>query len=265
MEKEVKCKDGDLEFVVKIVRPNKKILNQARLVYNKTFNEAVIQGSCFAEKMNVHLKEQGLWDDKKDAKYKETVNKINSLVNTLEEGGISLKKGKEIALEIRKARDELQDMIMSTQKFKDNCAEGVATDAQFDYLVSACSYRDNNLIWPTVDDYYADSEKEWAEQVAAELANIIYGLDPNFEQNLPENKFLVKYKLVDKDLNFVNKDGHRTDRDGRLIDEKGRYIKYDEEGNVIFININGKEVDEDGNLKVKTMPFLDDDGNPIEV
>ena len=58
---------------------------------------------------------------------------------------------------------------------------------------------------------------------------MMYGLDEDFEKGLPENEFLVKYKLADESLRLIDKQGRFVTRDGQLIDEFGFIV--DEEGN----------------------------------
>jgi hypothetical protein len=119
-------------------------------------------------------------------------------------------------------------------------------------------------------------------EASSQLANMIYGLDPKYVDNLEENKFLKEFKFVNEDLQFIDKEGHLVDAEGRLINEDGRYIAYrTEEGrknkdpdDVYFVNRKGEEVvcitNEDGEedwvkLELKERkPFLDDDGKPID-
>ena len=68
---------------------------------------------------------------------------------------------------------------------------------------------------------------------------MLYDLDPNYDNNLPENKFLKDYSFVNEDLRLVNDDGHLVDSQGRLINEEGRFIAYDDKGEEYFIDIDG--------------------------
>jgi len=106
------------------------------------------------------------------------------------------------------------------------------------------------------------------------LANKIYEIDPNYDKNLTENKFLVNYNFAqyDEDNNafpLVNNDGHliALDEDGteRLINEQGRYIAYHEDGSEYFVNLDGEEINEDGDKVVQFSPFLDDEGKDVPV
>ena len=88
---------------------------------------------------------------------------------------------------------------------------------------------------------------------------MLFGLDKDYENTLPENKFLKKYKFVDDKLRFIDKKGRLIDSEGRLIDESGRFI--DENGN--FVDKYGNKVDAEGDYVVEPEPFLDENGKPI--
>jgi hypothetical protein len=121
-------------------------------------------------------------------------------------------------------------------------------------------YKDNdNKYFKSLEDYLNKADDPVALLGAQNLANMIYGLDNNFEKNLPENKFLHKYKFVDDKLRLIDKRGRLVDQDGRLVDEEGRFI--DEEGN--FVDKEGNRVDPKGEYLFEAEPFLDDEGKPI--
>ena len=159
-----------------------------------------------------------------------------------------------------------------------NSAEGQADNARFSALVRLCIFDPtNNKPYfdtgkPAEDEktYDAQADQPWVVEAAAELANMIYGLDPNYDKNLPENEFLREWKFINDKLDFINKDGHPVDSEGRLVDENNRYIAYHNDEayknrdaeQSYFINIDGDKVDKDGE-KLGKKAFLDDDGNPI--
>jgi hypothetical protein len=111
-----------------------------------------------------------------------------------------------------------------------------------------------------MEDYINRATDPIAIVGAQNLANMMYGLDSNYESNLPENKFLKKYKFVDDKLRLIDNKGRLVDEEGRLIDENNRFIN--EAGQ--YVDKFGSVVDVDGNYVVDFKPFLDDDGNPIQ-
>ena len=108
-------------------------------------------------------------------------------------------------------------------------------------------------------DYLKRSSEPISVLAAQHLASMIYGLDSDYEEKLPENKFLTKYKFIDNNLRLINKEGHLIDENGKLIDESGRYVN--EKGE--FVDKNGNLVTEKGDYVLEFQPFLDDEGKPI--
>jgi hypothetical protein len=158
-------------------------------------------------------------------------------------------------------RDEIRDLISVRTSLDNHSAEGQADNARFNYLVSVCVvYNDTKQpYFRDMEDYLNRAGESIALLGAQNLANMLYGLDNDYENGLPENKFLKKYHFVDDKLRLIDKKGRLIDVDGRLIDESGRFI--DEEGN--FVDKYGNRVNLEGDYVVETKPFLDDNGNPI--
>ncbi len=247
------------EFIVK--NPSFKDQREAQKIYNQAFSDAVKSGCIVRGRLNDLLKEQGLWDDAKEMRLNTLQHEILGHEQTLAKGGISLQRARGVAMEMRKIREDLRELISSRTNLDNNTAEGQADNARFNYLVSACLvYSDNKKSYfSSYEDYLNRSADPVAIKAAQLLATRLYGLDDSYEQNLPENKFLKEYKFVDKNLRFINKEGKLTDSDGRLVDENGRYVN--EEGD--FVDKEGKRVDNEGEYLVEFKPFLDEDGAPV--
>lgn len=252
--------DGvEKEFEIKAV----SLVDQreAQKVYNQAFSDAVKSGSIVRARLDDLLKEQGLWDDNKQASFVALQKKIGENEKILSKGGISLKQAKGVALNIKKLREEMRTLIAVKTELDSHTAEGQADNARFNFLVSACVvYKDTKQrYFKSYEDYMNRSSELVAILGAQKTAYIMYGLDSNFEKNLPENKFLIKYKLVNEQLEYVDSQGRLTDEEGRLIDENGRFIN--EQGQ--FVDRNGNLVDNSGEPVVEFEPFLDEDGKPI--
>jgi hypothetical protein len=79
-------------------------------------------------------------------------------------------------------------------------------------------------------------------------AETVFGFDPEFEKNLPENKWLLKYKFIDSELNYIDrKTGEYVDKSGKTL------IQRAEEAVKELASINGDIIEE--------APFIDDDTN----
>lgn len=162
---------------------------------------------------------------------------------------------------MRTKRLEFRELIAERSSMDGNTAEGQADNARFNHLASVCIVKEgtNTSYFPNMDEYENGAANPFVVEAAGQLANMMYGLDPSYEKNLPENKFLTNYKFADSELRLLNSDGHPIDEEGRLINEDGNFV--DKDGNLV--DIEGNAVDSEGEYIVDTKPFLDDDGNPV--
>lgn len=234
---------------------------EATKVYNQSFSEALKAKAVVRAKLDDLLVEQGLWDGVKQAKFTELQAKILDGERKLAKGGISLSDAKDIALDMKKTREDLRDLISVKTNLDTHTAEGQADNARFNYLVSACTvYSDSKQpYFKSYEDYNNKSSDPVAILAAQNLAGMLYGLDNDYEEKLPENKFLKQYRFVDEKLRLINKEGKLVDEQGRLIDENGRFIN--EKGE--FVDKDGNLVNNEGDYIVEFSPFLDDEGKPV--
>jgi hypothetical protein len=251
----------DKEKTILVRSPSLDDQREGQKAYNQAFTDAVKSNSVVRAKLDDLLESQGLWNDEKQAQFTLLQKQIADGEKRLQKGGFSLNEAKDLAVKIKGFRDEIRDLISVRTSLDNHSAEGQADNARFNYLVSACVvYNDTKeKVFTNLADYIDRSAENVAIEGAQILANMLYGLDNNYETNLPENKFLKKYKFVDEELRFVDKKGRLIDSEGRLIDEDNRYI--DEEGN--FVDKYGTKLKDDGEYDLDSQPFLDEDGNPI--
>ena len=252
--------DGvEKEFEIKAASLNEQ--REAQKIYNQAFSDAVKSGSIVRAKLDDLLKDQNLWDEKKQIEFVTIQKELTDKDKQLSKGGISLKKAKLIAIEMKKLREDLRELISVKSNLDTHTAEGQADNARFNYLVSVCVvYKDTKKpYFSGYDDYINRSIETVALIGAQKMASLMYGLDSDFEKKLPENKFLLKYKLVNDKLEYVDEKGRPVDQDGRLINKDGRFIN--EEGK--FVDQDGNLVNDSGDYVIAFEPFLDDDGNPI--
>lgn len=241
--------------------PSLQDQREATKVYNQTFSEALKARAVVRAKLDDILVEQGLWDANKQAQFTRYQSDILDGEKKLAKGGISLSEAKQVALDMRKNRAELRDLIAVKTNLDTHTAEGQADNARFNYLVSVCTvYNDSKeQYFKSYEEYLNRSSDPIAILAAQNLAGMLYGLENDYEEKLPENKFLKQYKFVDDRLRLVNKDGKLVDEKGRLVDDNGRFIN--DKGQ--FIDKDGNLVDLDGDYVVEFKPFLDDEGKPV--
>ena len=273
----------DKAVKVLLKTPAAKEYRDSQVEYNKAFRKALDSGALLRQKLSDYMKQQGIWDDEKQKVNDDFVNKIQSKEELLKGGGIKLSEAKEIALELRVLRADFREFLSERNTLDQNSAEGQADNARFSELVRLCMLNPNTKepYFPTQKDYDESADQPWVIEAASELAGMIYGLDPDYDNKLTENKFLKEFDFVNEDLRLVNEAGHLVDAEGRLINEEGRFVAYktpeaeknQDEEQLYYVNRDGEEVvkivDEDGTENwvkaslAERKPFLDDDGNPI--
>jgi hypothetical protein len=241
-------------------RPNYEERREGQKVYNRAFNDAIQSKATLRIKLNDVLEEQGLWSKEKQRKFDTLREEVLNLERRLQAGGMKLAEGRAIALQIKKLRNDIFNLTLPRIEVDAHTAERQSEDSRFNYFASKCSfYKDDTPAFANLDDYLNQGTEDYAIACAEKLAKLLYNADDKYEDNLPENKFLKKFKFIDIKGRLINKDGHLVDEDNRLVNEDGRYVN--EKGELV--DIHGRKVDQDGNFVVEFSPFLDDDGNPI--
>lgn len=250
MMKKIEFEIGDSRYFIQI---SNEVLNKAKLVQNKAFKEALESGALLRQGLMKYMKEQGVWDDKKEKEYEDYVLKIAQLENKLSGGKMKVSEGKSIALELSKARANFRQLIAERNMMDSNTAEGQADNAKFNYMLSASvySYDTQKPVFSSVEDYLNSGSTELAMAIAGKFAAHLYGIDDDYENSLVETKFLKRFKLIDDKGRFLNKEGKLVDVDGHPVDEDGYRIDGE-----------GKRVDLDGNpiskSDIETVEFEED-------
>lgn len=258
---EVKLQEDGQEKIVNILvrKPNNALISQAQKVSAKVWTECTRDGIMTKKELEKFMKANDIWNDDKDVEQKKITEEINRLERQLYVGDsrkrLSKSEGKRIAIEMRKKRIELRDLISERMSFEQNTAEAIADNARFDFLVANCTYDENGQkVYKDLEDYTEKADGQLAFSAATALAQMMYSVDKDFEAKLPENKFLKMFNFVNEDLSLVNQDGQTVDVEGRSIDDSGYYL-----------NKDGKRVDKEGNLLdeeghyVLSVEYVDDD------
>lgn len=238
----VKEDDSKEKVSIYVVRPSNITIKNADRYRAKTWNQCITDGVLTKKELSKLMYDRGIWNEDKDDQEKDIIDQIQALERKLYLGGgdkkRKLSEGQAIAIEMRKLRGKLRELISERLSLEENTAEALADNAKFDYFVADCTfYANGQKVYKDVDDYNQKSSNEIAFAAASALAEMMYQIDSKFEENLPENKFLKTFNLVNEELSLVNKEGFRVDSEGRKVNELGYYI--DE---------NGSRVDKDGNL-----------------
>jgi len=253
-----------------ILSPTSKINEDASMEYNRVFSKSLRNGALLRESLDSFMRDQGLWDDQRETEYNKLLLEIGDKEKILKLGGIKLSEAKDIALDIKIARNLVRTMIEHRNSLDVNTAQGQAENARFNYLLINCLvYNDKTdadgkfeRVYKTNDDFSSDDggENSVAALAAERFAEFYFGLEKDYESTLVENKFLEEHDFSDKKQFLLDDQGRRVDFQGRLIDEDFRYINEDGE----YVDINGDRIDENGEpIAERIKPFLDEDGKAI--
>lgn len=256
-EKVFKVKVNDAEIELKSVSPTVEQKKAANLVRNKVFKEQLTDdGAILRIKLNDYLRKQKLWDDEKQFQYDGIIKRIREGEQRLLQGAKFLKSVDEaakLAFEIKGLRRELNELISVRNSIDNITVDAQADDAYFNYLVSACTVYNSNSkpYFSSYNDYLNKGGDEATQKAALMFAELFYGINDDYENNLTENKFLKKWKFIDEKGRRLNKDGKLIDEDGKLVDEEGYYVNENNER----VDKDGNRVDNDGNWILEYVPF----------
>jgi hypothetical protein len=256
---ESKDSDGN-EIVVYATRPTPEETAAAQMESNKMFKQALLNGAMVRKTLEAELEKQGIWNPEKQKKLEGYNAEIREHLTALKAGGIKLSEARDLAIKVRIARMEALSLSAERTEYDSYTAEAQAEAAKIDYLTSVCiKDAEGKPIFEDAEAYREKQFEPYVAEAAGKLVNLIYGVEDGWEADLPENKFLKKYKFVDDKMRLV-KDGHYITVDGKRVNENFQYV--DDDGNIT--DADGNRIDDDGLPLVETAPFLDDDGNPIE-
>jgi hypothetical protein len=261
---DVKLEDGTVKKVL-VKKPSNKLLSDAQLLGAKVWTNCTRDGIMTKKELEVFMRNRNIWDSEKDQQQQALVDSISNLERELAlgtDGKLTKKRGKEIAISMRRLRLMLRNLISERLSLEQNTAEALSENAKFDFLVANCVYLEdgNTKVYNSLEDYSAKADDEVAYASANALAQMMYSIDKEFEEKLPENKFLKKFNFVNSDLSLVDAENNLVDIDGKRIDNEGYYLN--EEGN--RVDLEGHVLDADGALALQA-EYVDDESEEVSI
>jgi len=244
-------KDGK-EVILAAVRPNQEVKHQAEMEYAKAWSKYVRDGLILESTLWDHLRKQNIWDNEKqnrldeiDKRLNENQDKLPDEKGKVKQKGVTLSQAREAAIQMRIDRVQRVNLLREVTRLTSNTCEGMANNDKFNYLVSKCIVTGdtNNPYFLSLKDYLDRANDPTSEKAAQEFATLYYNHDPDFDKNLPENQFLLKYKMCRGDLSLVDKDGNLVDIVGNKVDENGFVIEAPK------VDVETFEIEDDWNPK----------------
>lgn len=259
------------DMEISVLAPGAKIVQDAQMEYSLKMSELMRRSINSSDKLfsrhqlDKYLSDLGIWTKEDNMFFATTQIKIRDMEKQLMQGGIKVSEAKKIAIDMRTNRNVLLVLYNKRSQFDEITMESIAEQHRFRFLITKCvlDAKTNYPLFQTIDDYINRQGEDCAIAGAKELASMLFGYNQDFSRSLPENKWLAKFGLSNRDGDLINKNGDLIDANGKRIDENSRFV--DNEGKLI--DVNGNRVDKEGNLIIETpLPFLDDEtGEPIEI
>jgi len=225
LEREIIKEDGT-KVEIYVRKPTNGELTRAEKVRVKSWSKFKSDPDIMSKvQLNRYLEERQIWDKQREKERISLEKTIAELQDRLVRPGkrkVKLSEARNTAIELRKKRVEYRDLISEKIELESNTTESLADNARFDYLVTCCTfYKDGDeKVYNSVGDYENDST-DTAFTAAAALGQLLYNLTDSFEATLPENEFLIKQKLADKEnLALIDFDGNYVDEDFNVILKK---------------------------------------------
>ena len=207
------------------------------------------------QELDNYLKEAGIWTEEDQAKINKLYLEIEDLLAQLKKGGQKLSAGRQLCIKIIEKRSEVVKITQKRQIFDNVTIEASADNERLDYLVYTCTVYDENgeQYWQSFEDMKNDKTSNVYNTAYLEVMKNVFGIDAEYEKNLPENKWLKKYSFINNNLEYIDrKTGEKVDVTGRPVQELEKEIERKIE------LLQGDIVEE--------QPFVDDDTNePIKV
>lgn len=266
----VEIEDGKFEAQEKefaVVRPSLQLLNEANKLRSKLFTQLFESGTMLRQQVDTHLKDRNIWNEKLQAEYDAVQSEVIEKTQRLERGGIKLSEARDLAIEISEQRQQLVSMLVDRSDIDNLTCEGQADNERFNFLFANCLvYNDTEeKVYPDGLEGYM---KNTSTDVAVKGATEFYYLMSNSESlddQLPENRFLKKFNFVDDDMRFLERGTDRLiTKEGKYIDDNGFYIAYNDDGTTYHVDTDGNQVEDRVSSDDEPLPFLDDDGNPLD-
>jgi hypothetical protein len=167
--------DGN-EVELTIRRPNVKDTREAQVVFLSSFAKYTRAGALLRIKLDDFAREQGVWNDDKEARFQALRQELLDAERKLDAGGFKMSDARQVALDMIKNRSELKSLIADRTQLDNYTAEGQADNDKFNYLVSVCLvYKDSGKpFFADVAEYLNEGSNKIAIWGAQQMSYQIY-------------------------------------------------------------------------------------------
>lgn len=193
-----------------IMPPSYEVEQQLKTVYAVAYRKCIKQGVATRPSMMKLMEEEGLWDSEREGELTSLTVELGILETALGravEEGWDEDKQRELTIKLAGARSKVYELISIKTLPLEYTAEEIANDVQMDNFVALCTYVDDETC---TKRYFANHDELVRRRQDVDVQKIFAALEEelnrdsvNLLMDLPEHKWLVKNKYMDKDGNFL--------------------------------------------------------------
>jgi hypothetical protein len=236
----VKIGEEEKDFVVK--HPTARIEAEANMYASKVFSKLVKEknsgndGLLLRAQLDDYLRGAGLYTDDDIKAMGDMGKEVERLEQLLMKGGLKKSEGRNLAINLRKNRYGLLNLLSKRLEYDKNTIEHHSENARINYIVSKCVCDvDGSPVFRSVEDYEFDDTglKDKLYDLISRVGSLCSSYDPDYESKLVENKFLKKFGYCDDKFNLTNTEGQLVNEKGERVDDNGNLL--DENGNPIIV------------------------------
>ena len=170
----------------------------------------------------------GVWNKKKEKEYEKIVEDILSREKIINTGGIDVQKARDIAIELKNLRSRIIELRAGINALDACTAEGVAETLRMEYLISECTVvkKGGKRYFKDLNDFYDKQEEDVAIAAQIIFTQMMYYIDDNLLDSLPEFKFLKDYKFMNDDFELIDGEGNVIDDEGNAIESQAEALEF---------------------------------------
>ena len=181
----------------KVRLPNSKEREEGERIHAKAFATALKNGGFLEGNIYKVARENGLWDDEKEAAVAATRQELADKQKILDEGGIELDHAKQVALAMKELRYKLLLENFILEEIRAQSVNRKADAARQDYFVSCCVLDDKDKpVFKGLDDFYTRQNEDIVGMSAFAFQKVWYNYNEK-TFSFPEDEFLAEFNLLD--------------------------------------------------------------------
>ncbi|MFA5670098.1 MAG: hypothetical protein WC967_12730 [Balneolaceae bacterium] len=213
---------------ISLRKPTRDERNEANKIRNFAMSRMIQEAAktktplLVRAQVNQRLRELGIWTDEDDKAVDDLSERVRNGLEKLNKGGIKFSEGRNIALDVADARQEIFDLMSKRLVLEGMTAESLADSEQYDYLISVCAIysESGERVFNDLDDFKARSETDLGKAVIENFFESLYGLGEDYETSMPETKWLKENGFLNDEFRLIDrKTGKLVAKDGSPIDD----------------------------------------------